>query len=88
MGAGFRVVGVPKGMAQRLKLLTLDVTPSGAIERMRLEEIDGAVTEFEFSEMQENVPVKNEDFVFTPPAGCDRSGWAAADLTIPPGIFV
>ena len=56
-------------MAQRLKLLTLDVTSTGAIERMRLEEIDGAVTEFEFSAMQENVPVKNADFVFVPPAG-------------------
>ena len=69
VGSGFRVSGVPKGMAQRLKLLTLDVSSTGAIERMRLEEIDGVVTEFEFSEMQENVPVKNEDFVFVPPAG-------------------
>jgi outer membrane lipoprotein carrier protein len=68
-GTGFRVSGVPKGMAQRLKLLTLDVTATAAIQRMRLEEIDGAVTEFEFSAMQENVPVKNEDFVFVPPAG-------------------
>lgn len=68
-GSGFRVSGVPKGMAQRLKLLTLDVSSTGAIERMRLEEVDGAVTEFEFSAMQENVPVKNEDFVFIPPAG-------------------
>ncbi len=68
-GAGFQIAGVPKGMEQRVKLLTLGVTASGAIERMRIEEIDGAVTEFAFSEMQENVPVKNEDFVFTPPAG-------------------
>ena len=36
---------------------------------MRLEEVDGAVTEFAFSGMQENVPVKDADFVFTPPAG-------------------
>jgi len=69
VGSGFRVSGVPKGMAQRLKLLTLDVTSTGAIERMRLEEIDGAVTEFELSDMQENVPVKDADFVFVPPAG-------------------
>jgi outer membrane lipoprotein carrier protein len=69
LGAGFRVSGVPKGMSQRLKLLTLDVNSAGAIERMRLEEIDDAVTEFEFSGMQENVPIKNDDFVFTPPAG-------------------
>jgi outer membrane lipoprotein carrier protein len=68
-GSGFRIAGVPKGMAQRVKLLTLGVTAAGAIETMRLEEVDGAVTEFTFSEMQENVPVKDADFMFTPPAG-------------------
>jgi outer membrane lipoprotein carrier protein len=68
-GAGFRISGVPKGMAQRVKLLSLWVTAAGAIERMRLEEVDGAVTEFVFSAMQENVPVKDSDFGFVPPAG-------------------
>jgi len=68
-GSGFRIAGVPKGMAQRVKLLTLGVTAAGAIETMRLEEVDGAVTEFAFSGMEENVPVKDADFVFTPPAG-------------------
>jgi outer membrane lipoprotein carrier protein len=68
-GSVFRISGVPKGMAQRVKLLSLWVTGAGAIERMRLEEVDGAVTEFAFTGMQENVPVKNEDFIFTPPAG-------------------
>jgi outer membrane lipoprotein carrier protein len=68
-GSGFRISGVPKGMAQRVKLLTLGVTTEGAIETMRLEEVDGAVTEFAFSGMQENVPVKDSDFVFTPPTG-------------------
>jgi outer membrane lipoprotein carrier protein len=68
-GSGFRIAGVPKGMAQRVKLLTLGVTATGAIETMRLEEVDGAVTEFAFSGMQENVPVKDADFVFAAPAG-------------------
>lgn len=68
-GAGFRITGVPKGMEQRVKLLTLGVTAEGIIQRMRLEEIDGAVTEFTFTEIEENVPVKNSDFVFHPPAG-------------------
>jgi outer membrane lipoprotein carrier protein len=68
-GSGFRIAGVPKGMAQRVKLLTLGVTAAGAIETMRLEEVDGAVTEFAFSGMQENVPVRDADFVFTPPVG-------------------
>jgi len=68
-GPGFRISGVPKGMAQRVKLLSLWVTGAGAIERMRLEEVDGAVTEFTFSAMQENVPLKDADFAFIPPAG-------------------
>ncbi|WP_213803615.1 outer membrane lipoprotein chaperone LolA [Granulicella sp. dw_53] len=67
--AGFSIAGVPKGMAQRLKLLTLVVTPTGAIQQMRLEEVDGAITEFAFSDMQENAPVKDSDFLFTPPDG-------------------
>jgi outer membrane lipoprotein carrier protein len=67
--SGFRIAGVPKGMEQRVKLLTLGVTATGAIESMRLEELDGVVTEFTFSDMQENVPVKDADFVFIPPAG-------------------
>ena len=68
-GSGFQITGVPKGMAERVKLLTLVVTSAGAIDRMRLEEVDGAVTEFTFSQMQEDVPVSDADFHFTPPAG-------------------
>jgi outer membrane lipoprotein carrier protein len=68
-GSGFEITGVPKGMAERLKQLTLVVTATGAIDRMRLEEVDGAVTEFSFSQMQEDVPVSDADFKFTPPAG-------------------
>jgi outer membrane lipoprotein carrier protein len=68
-GGGFRISGVPKGMVERVKLLTLGVSAAGSIERMKLEEVDGAVTEFTFSEMKENVPVKDGDFVFVVPAG-------------------
>ncbi|WP_348269353.1 outer membrane lipoprotein chaperone LolA [Edaphobacter paludis] len=68
-GAGFRITGVPKGMAQRVKLLTLQVTSAGAIQQMQIEELDGSITGFTFSEIQENIPVKGETFVFHPPAG-------------------
>ena len=68
-GTGFQIAGVPKGMAERVKLLSLWVTANGTIERMRLEEVDGAVTEFVFSGIEENVPVKDSDFGFVPPAG-------------------
>ena len=67
--AGFTISGVPKGMAQRIKLLTLIVSSTGAIQQMRLEELDGAVTGFTFTDMHENVPVKDSDFTFTPPPG-------------------
>ncbi len=68
-GQDFRITGIPKGMAQRVHLLTLVVTPSGSIERMKLEETDGALTEFTFTNMEENISVKPSDFIFTPPKG-------------------
>lgn len=42
---------------------------TGAIRGLELREIDGTVTRFEFSGMEENVPVRAEDFRFTPPPG-------------------
>jgi outer membrane lipoprotein carrier protein len=68
-GQAFRITGIPKGMAQRVRLLTLIVTPTGAIERMKIEETDGAVTEFAFTNMEENIAVKPSDFTFSPPPG-------------------
>jgi outer membrane lipoprotein carrier protein len=68
-GTGFRISGVPRGTSQRVKLLSLVVTASGSIRDMRLEELDGSVTEFAFLETQENVPVRDADFIFTPPPG-------------------
>lgn len=68
-GQNFRISGTPKGMAQRVKALTLLVDPSGSIQHMKLEEVDGAITEFAFTALQENVPAKDVDFAFVPPAG-------------------
>jgi len=70
-GTGYIISGIPKGMAQRVKLLRLTVTASGAIDKMRVEETDGSVTEFTFSKMQENVPTRDADFTFTPPPGVE-----------------
>jgi outer membrane lipoprotein carrier protein len=66
---GIHIAGVPRGMEQRMHRLTLDVTPAGAIQHMKLEEIDGAITEFTFTGVTENVPTRETDFVFTPPEG-------------------
>ena len=68
-GASFRISGIPKGMAQRVKLLTLIVSAGGTIQRMKMEETDGATTEFNFTQMEENISLPAGDFVFTPPRG-------------------
>ncbi len=66
---GFRISGVPRGMGQRVKQLTLSVTPTGLIRAMSVEETDGAATAFTFSDIQENLPLPDSDFRFTPPPG-------------------
>lgn len=68
-GANFRITGVPRGMEQRVRLLTLVVTPAGVIQNMKIEETDGATTGFTFSGIEENIPLPSSEFVFTPPQG-------------------
>ena len=55
---------------QRVQRIAVTVAPeTGAILGLRIEEIDGTVTEFVFTGMQENIGSRDEDFHFTPPAG-------------------
>jgi outer membrane lipoprotein carrier protein len=63
--------GVPKGMEDRVQQVLLEITPANQIARIRIEEIDGSVTEFLFQDIQENIPVKAELFRFTPPPGVE-----------------
>ena len=65
----FRISGVPKGLQQRVKQLSLQVTDTGQITEMKIEEIDGASTEFTFSQSTENIPTGDADFTFNPPPG-------------------
>jgi outer membrane lipoprotein carrier protein len=68
-GQAFRISGVPKGMSQRLRQLTLIVTPTGIIQSMKIEETDGATTDFTFTQIEENSPIPATDFTFIPPPG-------------------
>jgi len=70
-GSNFTLTGVPKGMEQRIHALSLTVNTDGVIQRIRLEETDGAVTEFTFNGIHENVPVSDRDFTFLAPAGVE-----------------
>jgi outer membrane lipoprotein carrier protein len=64
---GFVISGIPKGMEQRIRLLTLWTSPAGLIQDMKIDEVDGSVTEFSFTSQQENVSTRAEDFIFVPP---------------------
>jgi len=63
--------GVPKSMEDRVAGVLLEVTPQGEIARMVVNEVDGASTEYSFSNQRENQPVANQRFRFSPPAGVE-----------------
>jgi len=63
--------GIPKGMEDRVASVLLEVSLQGEIRRIVLTEIDGAVTEFRFSNQRPNVSVPDDRFHFTPPAGVE-----------------
>jgi outer membrane lipoprotein carrier protein len=55
---------------QRVQRIAVTVVPaSGIITGLRIEEIDGTVTQFSFRDMKENVTASDTDFRFTAPAG-------------------
>ena len=66
---GYTLWGAPVSMEQRVRSLAVTVDAQGVIHALRIEETDGAITTFTFSEMHENVSVNDADFRFVPPAG-------------------
>ena len=63
--------GMPKDMKDRVSEVVLEVSPGYQIDRIIIREVDGTVTDFLFSNGEENVPVKDSLFRFTPPAGVE-----------------
>ena len=63
--------GIPKGMRERVQQTLLEVAPDGLITRIKVEELDGSVTEFRFLQQQPNVEIADQQFRFTPPAGVE-----------------
>jgi outer membrane lipoprotein carrier protein len=61
--------GVPLNMKERVNRVTLEVTPGGQITRIFIEELDGSITDFRFSNIKEDVPVKDGLFHFKVPEG-------------------
>lgn len=71
-GAGNVVLrGVPEGMQERVSQVLVEVTPDHRLSRITLEQVDGGVTEYRFSEQKEDVAISDERFRFRPPAGVE-----------------
>ncbi len=74
VGAGDVVLrGVPPALADRVSEIVLEVTPDHRIMRIVIQEVDGAATEYRFSDMKEDVPIADGRFEFKPPAGTETA---------------
>lgn len=60
--------GVPKGLEDQISEIVLEVTPDNRIARLIMREVDGASTEYRFSDQQEDVNIQDARFGFKPPA--------------------
>ena len=63
--------GLPKGLADRVSQVLLEVTRAHRINRILIEDVDGSSTEYRFTNQRENVPVEDEKFRFKIPSGVE-----------------
>ena len=63
--------GAPRGMADRVTSVLLEITPENRIARLVIEEVDGATTEFRFADTAENVVVSDDQFRLSLPPGVE-----------------
>ncbi len=68
-GDDFELSGVPKDMAQRVASLRFTVSAEGVIRGIKIEEVDGSISNFTFSGEEANVAANDADFDFHAPAG-------------------
>ena len=63
--------GVPQALADRISEIVLEIRPDHQIARVVIQEVDGASTEYRFSEQKEDVAIGDGRFEFRPPAGTE-----------------
>ena len=63
--------GVPQALADRVSEILLEITPDHRIARIIIQEVDGAVTEYRFDAIQEDVSIADARFQFKPPPGTE-----------------
>jgi outer membrane lipoprotein carrier protein len=63
--------GVPKAFADRISEIVLEISPDSRIVRLVMQEVDGASTEYRFSEQKEDVAIADNRFDFRAPTGTE-----------------
>jgi len=63
--------GIPTAMSDRVSQVLLEISPAHQITRISMEEADGSVTEYRFTDQKENVKIDDQRFHFAPPAGVE-----------------
>jgi outer membrane lipoprotein carrier protein len=63
--------GAPKGMQDRISSVVLEVSPASQLVRIVIYGADGATTDFRFAQIEENIPVQDNLFHFSPPSGVE-----------------
>jgi outer membrane lipoprotein carrier protein len=63
--------GVPTALADRVNEIILEITPEHRIARLMIQGVDGASTEYRFTDQKEDVAIADGRFNFRAPAGTE-----------------
>jgi outer membrane lipoprotein carrier protein len=63
--------GVPRAFADRISEIVLEIGPDNRIVRLVMQEVDGASTEYRFSDQKEDLAIADNRFDFRAPAGTE-----------------
>ena len=63
--------GVPRTMTDRVIQVVLEIGPGDQIARIIIEEVDGSVTEYRFSDEKSDLQISDQRFRFEPPVGTE-----------------
>ena len=63
--------GVPTALADQINEIALEVTPESHIARLIIQGVDGATTEYRFTNQKEDVTIADGRFDFKAPAGTE-----------------
>jgi outer membrane lipoprotein carrier protein len=63
--------GVPTALADRISEILLEIAPDKRIVRLVMQGVDGASTEYRFSDQKENVSIADSRFDFRTPSGTE-----------------